>query len=249
MSGVRFADSLSQENIAALGVGKGRSGSRRSLKGRTVDARKKRSDGGMGVGSATELSIPEGAGKCKLNLATRVLEFTKQFNIMGKEHMCPICCSFFKDPHMTKCNHAFCKDCILSALRVGAVGRCPTCRTKCTRREIRPDEMLGKLMGIMQRMASIKLKRAKLAEINNDDDDGDVPEVMSEAEDATQSSSYGDASLMTQIEGCTQIARNFGHKNFHRKEAAVVAAEMEAEQHSEEDYHAKRANPMSRLPM
>ena len=49
MSGVRFADWLSQENIAALGVGKG-SGSRRSLKGGTVDARKKRSDGGMGVG-------------------------------------------------------------------------------------------------------------------------------------------------------------------------------------------------------
>ena len=91
------------------------------------------------------------------------------------------------------------------------------------------------------------LKRAKLAEINNDDDDGDVPEAMSEAEDATQSSSYGDA--MTQIEGCTQIARNFGHKNFHRKELRLSLLKWKQSNIRKKIIIAKRANPMSQLPM
>src|SRR5436309_13887576 len=70
----------------------------------------------------------------------------KEFLSLMREITCPICLSVVESPILTPCNHLFCKECILKALRPRTNDdsqqidtrpkhqTCPVCKSKCSAR-------------------------------------------------------------------------------------------------------------------
>eukprot|EP00937_MAST-01D_sp_MAST-1D-sp2_P002455 g2455.t1 len=69
---------------------------------------------------------------------------------LNRELICPICLEVLRDTKVVKhCLHRFCSECIERCLRLGN-SECPTCRTPLSsRRELRNDENLDKLVATL----------------------------------------------------------------------------------------------------
>uniref|UniRef100_A0A452VMG2 RING-type domain-containing protein n=1 Tax=Ursus maritimus TaxID=29073 RepID=A0A452VMG2_URSMA len=67
--------------------------------------------------------------------ADRVEEVQNVLNAMQKILECPICLELIKEPVSTKCDHIFCKFCMLKLLnqRKGP-SQCPLCKNDITKR-------------------------------------------------------------------------------------------------------------------
>jgi hypothetical protein len=88
-------------------------------------------------------------GKLGLDVAVRAI------SNLGKEFSCTICLSLLNDPLVLPCTHAFCASC-LANLQQGAAPKrpvlCPHCRQPFTRRELRPDVKLTRLVQLYRRI-------------------------------------------------------------------------------------------------
>lgn len=62
---------------------------------------------------------------------------------------CVICFDSFDDPHITKCGHSFCKNCISEVLN--RQHRCPVCNEEQTAADLRRNFTLGELLGSLLR--------------------------------------------------------------------------------------------------
>ena len=57
-----------------------------------------------------------------------------------KQMTCTICFDYIHDLVVTRCNHNFCRACILQALRIK--NACPNCQLPTCRRELTPNQAL-----------------------------------------------------------------------------------------------------------
>ncbi|XP_077180654.1 nuclear factor 7, brain-like [Paroedura picta] len=71
---------------------------------------------------------------------------------MAEDLVCPICLSFFQEPHMLGCGHNFCLACLRGALPAGqAEGTCPECRGPFRLPELQRNRALGSLAAKVRR--------------------------------------------------------------------------------------------------
>uniref|UniRef100_A0A8C9PT21 RING-type domain-containing protein n=1 Tax=Spermophilus dauricus TaxID=99837 RepID=A0A8C9PT21_SPEDA len=69
--------------------------------------------------------------------AVRVEEVQNVLNAMQKILECPICLELIKEPVSTKCDHIFCKFCMLKLLnQKKGPSQCPLCKNDITKRYI-----------------------------------------------------------------------------------------------------------------
>jgi len=119
------------------------------------------------------------------SLARSVREF-------GQSLTCSICHSFYKEPHTTKCFHAFCKVCLLRSLAIKP--SCPLCKAECKRREIRSDAKLERLLTLFRQLVPPKEKP-----------------VQDPALEFPPSQDMDEAQLRTtQVESLSQLVEGFG---------------------------------------
>lgn len=59
---------------------------------------------------------------------------------------CPLCRSFYSNPHTAHCGHSFCKDCIRGHCDDGNTLRCPDCQEAVTVTEMRRNVSLARLV-------------------------------------------------------------------------------------------------------
>nr|XP_034341853.1 E3 ubiquitin-protein ligase RING2-like [Arvicanthis niloticus] len=81
------------------------------------------------------------------NITTNDLEIETLYSDEYNNFKCPICLDILRSTRITKsCFHRFCKDCIITALRLGNK-ECPVCRTKLnSKRSLNPDPQLDELI-------------------------------------------------------------------------------------------------------
>ncbi|MDC3321580.1 hypothetical protein OAV88_03155 [bacterium] len=63
--------------------------------------------------------------------------------LMKKNVQCPVCLDTMTNPHSLRCQHTFCKDCIIQALRHSS--SCPQCRLPARPREMRHNPMVDQI--------------------------------------------------------------------------------------------------------
>ena len=74
---------------------------------------------------------------------------TRSIDALEREFRCAICMEHYDDPHyLSACKHVFCKTCCLTALEQADM--CPVCRVKATRRSVKPDEFMARLVKDVQ---------------------------------------------------------------------------------------------------
>ncbi|XP_025296224.1 breast cancer type 1 susceptibility protein isoform X6 [Canis lupus dingo] len=91
---------------------------------------------------------PEWKPKEKMDLsADRVEEVQNVLNAMQKILECPICLELIKEPVSTKCDHIFCKFCMLKLLnqRKGP-SQCPLCKNDITKRSLQESTRFSQLV-------------------------------------------------------------------------------------------------------
>eukprot|EP00053_Salpingoeca_punica_P009238 m.82758 g.82758 ORF g.82758 m.82758 type:complete len:301 (+) comp14932_c0_seq1:119-1021(+) len=83
-------------------------------------------------------------------------EVQMPLSALHNEMKCPIClCIIEKTMTTMECMHRFCSECITKSLRFGKK-ECPTCRTPCpSRRSLRPDANMDKLIALVYPDVSI----------------------------------------------------------------------------------------------
>ena len=65
-------------------------------------------------------------------------------DIVSKYAECMICCDTYKDPHITKCGHSFCKACIDEC--VNRNHQCPECRGLLNKEDIIKNYNFGAVL-------------------------------------------------------------------------------------------------------
>uniref|UniRef100_A0A8C0XSN3 RING-type domain-containing protein n=1 Tax=Castor canadensis TaxID=51338 RepID=A0A8C0XSN3_CASCN len=76
--------------------------------------------------------------------ADHIDEVQNVLNAMQKILECPICLELIKEPVSTKCDHIFCKFCMLKLLnQKKGPSRCPLCKNDITKRYIICVIMVG----------------------------------------------------------------------------------------------------------
>jgi hypothetical protein len=65
-------------------------------------------------------------------------------DIVSKYAECMICCDTYKDPHITKCGHSFCKACIEEC--VNRNHQCPECRGPLNKEDIIKNYNFGAVL-------------------------------------------------------------------------------------------------------
>ncbi|KAM6175519.1 breast cancer type 1 susceptibility protein isoform 3-T3 [Erethizon dorsatum] len=79
--------------------------------------------------------------------ALRVEEVQNVLNAMQKILECPICLELIKEPVSTKCDHIFCKFCMLKLLeQKKGPSQCPLCKNSITRRSLQESTRFSQLV-------------------------------------------------------------------------------------------------------
>ncbi|XP_057570375.1 LOW QUALITY PROTEIN: breast cancer type 1 susceptibility protein [Hippopotamus amphibius kiboko] len=79
--------------------------------------------------------------------ADRVEEIQNVLNAMQKILECPICLELIKEPVSTKCDHIFCKFCLLKLLnQKKGPSQCPLCKSAITRRSLQESTRFSQLV-------------------------------------------------------------------------------------------------------
>lgn len=60
------------------------------------------------------------------------------------EMLCPICFEPFVEPHMTRCGHTFCRECLERAL--AECSKCPKCETVINQSDYFPNHSLNEIL-------------------------------------------------------------------------------------------------------
>ncbi|XP_019066040.1 breast cancer type 1 susceptibility protein isoform X3 [Fukomys damarensis] len=83
-----------------------------------------------------------------MDLSTvRVEEVRNVLNAMQKILECPICLELIKEPVSTKCDHIFCKFCMLKLLdQKKGPSQCPLCKNSVTRRSLQENTRFSQLV-------------------------------------------------------------------------------------------------------
>nr|QWT68609.1 truncated breast and ovarian cancer susceptibility protein 1 [Homo sapiens] len=79
--------------------------------------------------------------------ALRVEEVQNVINAMQKILECPICLELIKEPVSTKCDHIFCKFCMLKLLnQKKGPSQCPLCKNDITKRSLQESTRFSQLV-------------------------------------------------------------------------------------------------------
>ncbi|XP_057357510.1 LOW QUALITY PROTEIN: breast cancer type 1 susceptibility protein [Manis pentadactyla] len=79
--------------------------------------------------------------------ADRVKEVQNVLNAMQKVLECPICLELIKEPVSTKCDHIFCKFCMLKLLsQKKGPSQCPLCKNNITKRSLQESTRFSQLV-------------------------------------------------------------------------------------------------------
>ncbi|KAI8516051.1 Breast cancer 1, early onset [Branchiostoma belcheri] len=85
--------------------------------------------------------------------STTGTELTRVRHILGlmqKNLECPICLDLLKNPVSTRCNHQFCRFCILKALTGKQSVSCPLCKEEVTKRSLQDNSQLQQIITAVQ---------------------------------------------------------------------------------------------------
>ena len=72
-------------------------------------------------------------------------EWSTRWDQLGRELACSICLCLFDQPCTLPCQHSFCKECALHALRASRDSVCPLCKAPTYPREVKPNPHLEAL--------------------------------------------------------------------------------------------------------
>ncbi|XP_031209934.1 breast cancer type 1 susceptibility protein [Mastomys coucha] len=79
--------------------------------------------------------------------AVRIQEVQHVLHAMGKILECPICLELIKEPVSTKCDHIFCKFCMLKLLnQKKGPSQCPLCKNEITKRSLQGSTRFSQLV-------------------------------------------------------------------------------------------------------
>ncbi|XP_052050634.1 breast cancer type 1 susceptibility protein isoform X2 [Apodemus sylvaticus] len=79
--------------------------------------------------------------------AVRIQEVQNVLHAMQKILECPICLELIKEPVSTKCDHIFCKFCMLKLLnQKKGPSQCPLCKNEITKRSLQRSTRFGQLV-------------------------------------------------------------------------------------------------------
>ncbi|XP_035687845.1 serine/arginine repetitive matrix protein 2-like isoform X2 [Branchiostoma floridae] len=85
--------------------------------------------------------------------STTGTELTRVQHILGlmqKNLECPICLDLLKNPVSTRCDHQFCRFCILKALTGKQSVSCPLCKVEVTKRSLQDNTQLQQIITAVQ---------------------------------------------------------------------------------------------------
>ncbi|XP_066302779.1 breast cancer type 1 susceptibility protein homolog [Branchiostoma lanceolatum] len=85
--------------------------------------------------------------------STTGTELTRARHILGlmqKNLECPICLDLLKNPVSTRCDHQFCRFCILKALTGKQSVSCPLCKAEVTKRSLQDNTQLQQIITAVQ---------------------------------------------------------------------------------------------------
>lgn len=79
--------------------------------------------------------------------AVRIQEVQNVLHAMQKILECPICLELIKEPVSTKCDHIFCKFCMLKLLnQKKGPSQCPLCKNEITKRSLQGSARFSQLV-------------------------------------------------------------------------------------------------------
>ncbi|XP_032831469.2 breast cancer type 1 susceptibility protein isoform X1 [Petromyzon marinus] len=85
-------------------------------------------------------------------MEARILRVRQVLTLMEQTLECPICLDIMKEPISTKCDHQFCRFCILELLEKSkGPALCPMCKETVTRRSLRENPMFKQIVVGVQR--------------------------------------------------------------------------------------------------
>ncbi|CAN0362858.1 unnamed protein product [Lampetra fluviatilis] len=85
-------------------------------------------------------------------MEARILRVRQVLTLMEQTLECPICLDIMKEPISTKCDHQFCRFCILELLEKSkGPALCPMCKETVTRRSLRENPMFKQIVAGVQR--------------------------------------------------------------------------------------------------
>ncbi|XP_043910591.1 breast cancer type 1 susceptibility protein homolog isoform X2 [Protopterus annectens] len=90
----------------------------------------------------------------------RIEEVRHILSLMHKNLECPICLELMKEPVSTKCDHQFCRYCMLKLLgkKRRGIGQCPLCKLEVTKRSLRESSRFKLLVeGVQKAIRAFEL--------------------------------------------------------------------------------------------
>uniref|UniRef100_UPI00358EDD1A breast cancer type 1 susceptibility protein n=1 Tax=Myxine glutinosa TaxID=7769 RepID=UPI00358EDD1A len=72
--------------------------------------------------------------------------------MMEQSLQCPVCLETLKNPVSTRCNHQFCRQCMLQLLGHNSVAQCPLCKKDVSRRSLQQDGIFHELVNGVQQL-------------------------------------------------------------------------------------------------